>query len=303
MGKNTSIEWCDHSWPVINGCRRVSEGCRRCYAEKLTATRLRTQPKYKDLAVYTEGGPRWTGESRLWLPHLGMPLTIKKPSRIFVADMGDLFFEGNSNEEIAAVFGVMAACPQHTFQVLTKRPQRAADWFAWIAATLVSNGGPDVNAARGVRWHAWNYLVDEIKVHNDSQPWVWPLPNVHLGISAENQDAYNERFLVLVHQCPAAVYWVSAEPLLGPIRLRGTGHIHANWIVVGGESGSGARPMHPDWARSLRDECAESGIRFFFKQWGQWGPSSDGQSLVSLGKKHSGRLLDGRTWDEFPEVG
>ena len=308
MAKNTPIEWTDHSWPVLNGCRRKSEGCRNCYAERLISTRLRNMPKYKGIAVYTEGGPRWTGESRLWVPDLVMPLKLRKPSKIFVADMGDLFFEENSFEDIAAIFGVMAACPQHTFQVLTKRPERAAEWFKWLDEhqALIESKTPTTRNYRltlladlaEARIGRDIFAVD----HEEPIPTSWPLPNVHLGVSAEDQDTYNARVPKLVHQCPAAVHWVSLEPQLGPIRLRGTGHIHIGWVVQGGESGPGARPFHVEWARSMRDECVENGIPYFFKQWGAFAPAADGLEIVRLGKKKAGRLLDGREWNEFPEV-
>jgi protein gp37 len=281
MAKNTPIEWTDHSWPVLNGCRRKSEGCRNCYAERLISTRLRHTEKYKGLAVYTEGGPRWTGESRLWAADLEMPLRLRKPSRIFVADMGDLFFEGNPNQEIAAVFGVMAAAPQHTFQVLTKRPERAAEWFKWIGE--VGGIGPWLRAnwssvrdlfAGGARFTTYRGRKVGSKdaagamVLNAAGVQTWPLPNVHLGVSAEDQATYNDRVPILVHKCPAEAHWVSLEPQLGPIELRGTGHIHLAWVVQGGESGPGARPFDIEWARSMRDECAESGISYFLKQLG-----------------------------------
>ena len=134
MGK-TSIEWTDHSWPIINGCRRISPGCGGargvggCYAERLISTRLSKTKKYGGLARFGKNGPQWTGATRLWLPDLDMPIRLRKPSRIFVADMGDLFYEAVTNEEIAAVFGVMAAASHHTFQVLTKRATRMREWF------------------------------------------------------------------------------------------------------------------------------------------------------------------------------
>jgi protein gp37 len=300
------ISWTDVSWPVINGCRRVSEGCRGCYAERLAATRLRHNERYKGLAVYTEKGPRWTGQSRLVEKELLVPLRLRTPSRIFVADMGDLFFEGNSNEDIAAVFGVMAASMNHTFQVLTKRPERAKAWFDWIGEGIgpyirghadelrgYFKAGARFETYRGQRVRsrhdAW------AKVFNAAGVQSWPLPNVHLGFSAEDQETYDARASKLVHGCPAAVYWASLEPLLGPIKLRGTGHIHLSWVVAGGESGPTARSMDPAWVRSLRDECVESGIAFHFKQWGAF--DADG---VKRGKKHTGRMLDGREWHEFP---
>jgi protein gp37 len=296
QGKN-GISWTDVSWPVINGCRRVSDGCRGCYAERLAATRLRHNERYKGLAIYTPKGPRWTGASRLIVPELAVPLRLRKPQRIFVADMGDLFFEGNSNEDIAAVFGIMAAAPRHTFQVLTKRPERAAEWFAWAAPGAFDRvlcHADDALKGDGDSRKAFAHLA---WAGRGGRPSAWPLSNVHLGFSAEDQETYNARAGKLVHGCPAVVHWASLEPLLGPIDLRGTGSLHLSWIVTGGESGPTARPMDPAWVRSLRDQCVESGIAFHMKQWGAFDANG-----VKRGKKHTGRVLDGREWLEFPEA-
>lgn len=247
MGKNTSIEWCDHSWPVLNGCRRKSAGCVNCYAERLTATRLRHLPKYAGLAVYTAGGPRWTGASRLWKSDLAMPFRIRKPSRIFVADMGDLFFEENSFEDIAAVFGVMAACSQHTFQVLTKRPERAAEWSRWLETEAVDEGsGRFVYRAEACRREALEHFP---AVLDGSTPPAlrerrtlmgydqrWPLPNVHLGVSVESQPTADER-IPLLRKLPAALRFVSAEPLLASVDLSqwlsGSTQLHCCMDVAG----------------------------------------------------------------------
>lgn len=294
MGK-TSIEWTDLSWPVINGCRRVSPGCENCYAERLTATRLRQTPKYKGLAVYGQNGPRWTGATRLWAPALTEPLRIKKAYRIFVCDMGDLFFEANSNEEIAAVFGVMAACPRHTFQVLTKRPKRMLEWFDWLADESANEHGPSASEICCI--HACNHcaFIDYIRT-------AWPLPNVWLGVSVENQKYADERIPLLL-RAPARTRFLSCEPLLGPLDISiwlHRGVIEAKpgdadydaieWIICGGESGPGTRPMDIEWARALRDQCVGAGVPFHFKQHG------------GVRKKAAGRVLDGRTWDEFPTV-
>lgn len=314
----TAIEWCDYSWPVLNGCRRKSEGCRNCYAERLAATRLRNTAKYKGLAMYTEGGPRWTGAPRLWLPDLAMPLKLRKPSRIFVADMGDLFFEENSFEDIAAVFGVMAAAPRHTFQVLTKRPERAAEWFAWVAALETHlrafPRAPKLECAM----RAQNLIGQHWTVPNVSE---WPLPNVWVGVSVEDQKTADERIPLLL-QLPAAVRFASAEPLLGRIDLRAIPANYAvtqgdmldslsgcEWydqdtpygrarplepasngprvdqVIVGGESGPGARPFDAEWARALVQQCADAGVAAFVKQLGgnhfapwkvQWSKQPDG---------------------------
>lgn len=274
MGKGTSIEWTDVSWPVVNGCRRVSAGCENCYAERLTATRLSKTPKYQCLAVYGKNGPRWTGETRLWVPHLDLPMTIRKPSRIFVADMGDLFYEGVTDEDIAAIFGVMAACPQHTFQVLTKRPERMRAWFSALDACREAPGR-DGEVRRCIAAADRRGLDREF--HIDYRPW--PLPNVWLGVSVENQATADERIPVLL-ETPAAVRWISYEPALGPVHfdpatLGPRGHLAEtfgnpliNWVVCGGESGPGARPFDIAWARSTVNQCDEAGVPAFIKQLG-----------------------------------
>jgi len=298
MGK-TSIEWTDRSWPIINGCRRISPGCENCYAEGLIATRLRQQPKYKGLAVYTEHGSKWTGESRLWPPHLDAPLLVKKPSRVFVADMGDLFYEDVTNEEIAAIFGVMAACPQHTFQVLTKRAKRMRQWFEWVEQSAREANGKGMPVAARCLIEAQKLCAHEKLRQIDpiiARPW--PLPNVHLGVSVENQKYADERIPWLL-ATPAAVRFVSYEPALGPVDFtpflsvvdgldddplashilgdvirdgRGDGPRKLSWIIVGGESGRSAtdvRPFDLAWARSLSKQCKAHGCAYFFKQAGR----------------------------------
>jgi len=295
MGK-TSIEWTDHSWPIVNGCRRISPGCESCYAERLISTRLSKQPKYAGLAVYGDHGPRWTGESRLWVPHLDMPLKLRKPSRIFVADMGDLFYEKVTNEEIAAVFGVMAAAPRHTFQVLTKRPERMAEWFLWIAEHARQNAlaAPDDPwwPVRDCLGYAGRILGREPQGGASQN---WPLRNVWIGVSVENQEYADARIPVLL-EIPAAVRFLSIEPQLGPVDLTRltivkprppngpgvylnalTGHVagpdevlpaHVDWVIVGGESGPAARPFDLEWAYGIAAQCKVAGVPIFYKQGG-----------------------------------
>lgn len=288
----TSIEWTDYSWPVINGCRRKSAGCVNCYAERLASTRLRHTERYKGLATYSEHGPRWTGESRLDRIELAKPLSWKSPRRIFVCDMGDLFYEGNSFEQIAAVYGVIAACPHHTFQILTKRAERMVEFYEWCekrgtdGLSMFPDDPSDWRIRQMLNVAVRRNGANMSKHQNHGGPW--PLPNLHLGVSVENQDA-TDRIEKLL-RCPAAVRWVSAEPLLGSIDLTdvtswsdtgreqwdtlrreyddelGRDGPRLDWVVVGGESGPDARPMHPDWARSLRDQCRSAGVPFFFKQ-------------------------------------
>jgi len=272
----TKIEWTDYSWPVINGCRKVSPGCANCYAERLTATRLRHLPRYKDLAIWKDGKPLWTGKSRLDGDELLKPLTWKKPRRIFVAEMGDLFFDGNSEEEIAAVFSVMAACHQHTFLVLTKRPERASEVFG---CTIDLESFEATVAREAERYgRVWDSRGSTPHLYPKTPPnllqrraWVWPLPNVHFGVTIENQDVAQDRLANLGH-IPAIKRWVSAEPLIGPLDLLGsvTPRLWAvggiDWLVVGCESGPKRRPCKLEWVEALVDQCLRLGVPVFVKQ-------------------------------------
>jgi protein gp37 len=270
MGK-TSIEWTDASWNPIVGCTEVSPGCANCYAARLAATRLSGVPAYKDLAILNNGKPRWLGNVAFLAERLEEPLHWRKPRRIFVCDMGDLFHESVQMEWLWQIWSVIAACPRHTFQILTKRADRMHFYVKYFANELTK------------------HCIGELNT---------PLPNVWLGVSVENQRFADERIPLLL-QTPAAVRFLSCEPLLGKVDLYKLRHatrknILVDWVIAGGESGPHARPMHPDWARSLRDQCQAAGVPFFFKQWGEW------WSGMRLGKKKAGRLLDGREWNEFP---
>jgi protein gp37 len=324
------ITWTDATWNPIRGCSRVSEGCRNCYAERVAYRFSGPGGPFEGLVRVNAAGkrqPQWNGTVRVVEEHMLDPLKWKRPRRIFVNSMSDLFHENLADDTIDRVFAVMALCPQHSFQVLTKRPERMLAYLKqafseqqmqrWVDAArrdAIVNLSPRDEAA----------LVD----------LEWPLPNVWLGVSVEDQKTADERIPLLL-QTPAAVRWISAEPLLGPIDLEelpsfsGIGRYldslsnagaedadipsKLDWVVVGGESGSGARPMHPDWARSLRDQCVAAGVAFHFKQWGEWLPAmcdgapGDFQHITSnepslVGKRKAGRLLDGRTWDEYPAV-
>ena len=326
MSDKTGIEWTDATWNPVTGCDRTSPGCDNCYALTL-AKRLKAMgsPNYQ-----RDGDPRTSGPGFGVTVHnhmLDQPLKWKRPRRIFVNSMSDLFHPDVSDEFIASVFAVMACAPQHTFQVLTKRPQR----MATLLNQLVRREG-----FRELRERAVDRLIDtgpRLRLGEHDDPFAWPLPNVWLGVSIESdQYAFRSDYL---RRTPAAVRWISAEPLLGPLpSLNLTG---IDWLVVGGESGAGARPMHPDWARDLRDRCqlpelndawhGDRHTRFLFKQWGEWAPIDDdmagtvgrwvdqvtgatygtheaNRDLMShFGKRAAGRLLDGRTWDEYPDMG
>ena len=351
MGDKSKIEWTDATWNPIRGCSLVSAGCENCYAMKMAHRFSGPGKPFDGLTRLGKHGPVWTGDVRLVPEVLDQPLRWRKPRQIFVNSMSDLFHKDVPNEYIAAVFGVMAAAPQHTFQVLTKRPDRMSEWSEWVGASsecrsdasdrVVTDmfGVPELNnyltrydreTDEGGSEGFYDHLIEE--------PPEWPLPNVWLGVSVENQEAADKRMPLLL-QTPAAVRFVSAEPLLGPVDLSRwvwgnrcpdrqcsdstwdhacqLGEQRLHWVIVGGESGPGARPMHPDWARSIRDQCVAAGVPFHFKQWGAhvrpdqappdtWhGPDGQGDGysdqMFRVGKKRAGRELDGRTWDQFPE--
>ncbi|MFI1194040.1 DUF5131 family protein [Micromonospora sp. NPDC020750] len=262
---DTSIEWADKTWNPLLGCERVSSGCDGCYAIT-TATIRAGNPHPKVAAAFAglterrDGRLDWTGRINLLDDRLTQPLGWKKPQRIFVNSQSDLFHKAVPDYFIAKVFAVMSVASQHTFQLLTKRHGRMRSLLSSPAfQRLVADTAP-------------LYAAGNPDLAQDNVLSVWPLPNVHLGVSVEDQKAANLRIPALI-DTPAAVRWLSCEPLLGPVDLDRTdkdalvdGGI--SWVVVGGESGPKARPMHPDWARSLRDQCIASEVPFFFKQTG-----------------------------------
>lgn len=242
---NSSIEWTEATWNPVAGCTVLSPGCTNCYAMRLAA-RLEAMgmPKYAGLTRKSGGRAKWTGAVRLDHGALELPKSWQKPRMIFVNSMSDLFQEAVPPSFVAAVWKAMASACQHTYQILTKRPDRMAR------------------------------LTVELPL----------LPNVWLGVSVESA-AYLGR-LDDLRRTRAAVRFVSLEPLLGSVA--GVDLTSIDWAIVGGESGPGARPMDPQWVREVRSACRRSSTAFFFKQWG--GPN----------KKRQGRMLDGKTWDEFP---
>jgi protein gp37 len=358
MGGNSKIEWTERTWNPIVGCSIVSPGCTNCYAMKMAARieAMRNQARYAGTTKKVNGNAVWTGLlSRAPEATLLEPLRRKRPTTYFVNSMGDLFHEDCPDEWIDRVFAVMALCPQHTFQVLTKRAGRMRDYFGSNAthtriATLAMEMAPkgrDISAV-GLVW------APHQMPNNYFQKW--PMPNVWLGVSAERQQEANERVPLLL-ETPAAVRFVSAEPLLGHIAfhalnlhtetpsdaLRGQRCVpddspegyhneptaKLDWVIVGGESGPGARPMHPKWAKEIRDWCAASGVPYFFKQFGAWAPhefksnnslkgeiciwpdgrtgrgsandnGGGGAEMDRVGKKKAGRLLDGVEHNGMP---
>ncbi len=322
---SSSIEWTDETWNPTVGCMKVSAGCEHCYAIR-TAHRLAAigQANYAGLTKkLPDASLNWTGVVRMLPERLSVPIGWKKPSRIFVDSMSDLFHEDVPDEFIERVFGAMATAHWHSFQVLTKRPQRMLAWFTERYQVPLIDGSVGWEGRDNRVWARRGDVLDPSKDAGwtvDGQvaaPWSWPLPNVWLGVSAEDQRAADERIPLLL-QTPAAVRFLSCEPLLGPIELfdtsegvlrgvavvRDGGRSHdgpsgpseyfdnsysgIDWVIAGGESGPRYRPMDIDWARTLRDQCQAAGVAFHFKQHG--------------GRTHSagGRDLDGRTWDEYP---
>lgn len=266
MSAKTTIEWTDRTWNPTTGCDQISPGCDNCYALTM-AKRLKAmgQPRYQ-----SDGDARTSGPGFALTIHpdaLGEPLRWRKPQRVFVNSMSDLFHQDVPSEFIGRVWGTMEEAARHTFQILTKRPQRMREWVSRHEAKWYLPFGPPADR------------------------FPWPLPNVWLGTSIES-DRYTFRADHL-RDTPAAVRFLSLEPLLGPLPSLDLAGM--DWVIVGGESGSGARAMNPQWVRDIRDRCVEEGVPFLFKQWG-----SHDVSGVSVNKHVAGRVLDGRTWDEFP---
>ncbi|MBI4232079.1 phage Gp37/Gp68 family protein [Candidatus Peregrinibacteria bacterium] len=244
MSDKSTIEWTDATWNPVTGCTKISPACKHCYAETF-AERFRG----------VHGHPFEQGfDLKLWPERLSLPSKWGKPKMIFVNSMSDLFHEGVSDEFIGKVFDVMTEARQHTFQVLTKRSKRLAEWA---------------------------------KANYSKRAWP---PNVWIGVSIENQD-YIWRIDDLI-QVPANVRFLSLEPLLGPIALEPAIADYIHWVIVGGESGPKARQMNPKWAMDIRDQCLRHKIKFFFKQWGTYNKSGERVGKKAAGRKLDGETWD-----------
>ena len=325
MADHSKIEWTDATWNPVTGCSVVSPGCTNCYAMRLAGTRLKHHESRAGLTRDTKAGPVWTGDVRFNEAWLTQPLQWKRPRMVFVCAHGDLFHEDVPDAWIDQVFAVMALAHRHTFQVLTKRSERMRDYLSRH------------------RWHLWaaaGRAIDPLRWQN--LPPIMggdrtPVPNVWLGISAEDQLRADQRIPDLL-ATPAAIRFVSAEPLLGPIDFNRipmpqdedrecsalSGHEIAgmvgnavgwipplDWIIVGGENGP--RPMLAEWAQAIRDQCAAADTPFFFKQWGSYLPAgqamADGRIWAPRGgpnlhavKAMTGRLLDGVEHNAMPRA-
>ena len=368
---DTAIEWATKVWNPTTGCDRVSAGCDHCYALTM-AKRLKGMGSAK---YQLDGNPATSGPGFGINTHPGSlydPTQWRKPERIFVNSMSDLFHDGVPDGFIAQVWEVMAQCPQHMFMILTKRHARMRSWVSrWHDNTGDSDvRGPNSlppmprgpEAVREVYSSPRAMLFADMLDNMGTPPpgaayplydWAegprwWPgvLPNVALGVSVEDDETARRRIPALL-ETRAAIRFISAEPTLGHIAFQqhwmhpimrdpspeanARGRIAAkangvgliDWVIAGGESGPGARPMHPDWVRSLRDQCQNAGVPFLFKQWGEWSPYAPAgaerspDTYVSakvhgggclcvqapmwrVGKKAAGRELDGHAWDQYP---
>ncbi|SKT28769.1 DUF5131 family protein [Mycobacteroides abscessus] len=293
MGDKTGIEWTDATWNPVTGCDKVSPGCDHCYAETFAERWRGTEGHYFETGFDVQLRP----------DKLDLPLRWTKPRKVFVNSMSDLFHDRVPDEYIARVFAVMALAPQHTFQVLTKRHGR-------MRSLLSSHAFWARVGVAGLDRDVW---LPQAGVSLDQHY----LPNVWLGVSAEDQKRADLRIPALL-DTPAAVRFISAEPLLGPIDLHadpiGKDSVfwigRLDWVIVGGESGSGARPMHPWWAESLHRQCAAAGVPFLFKQWGDWTPMaplkkgrfdfSNGIAMTDDGNTYNAGDLD---WPDGPRRG
>ena len=253
MGDKSGIAWTNATWNPLAGCTRVSRGCDNCYAAKMAATRLKHTPAYEGLATITPSGvAAFNGKIRLLPDRLDQPLRWRKPRRVFVNSMSDLFHEDVPWEFIDRVFTTMARAQQHVFQILTKRPERMHSYM--------------------IHWLRWQDGTES------PSGTVQPLPNVWLGVSVEDQAAADLRIPLLL-DTPGALLWASAEPLLGPVDLTEylgwdgcrsgktcREHPRLDWIVVGGESGPRHRPLDLAWAQGIRAQCRAAGVAYFGKQ-------------------------------------
>lgn len=283
---STKIQWATKVWNPVTGCDKISEGCANCYADKF-AKRLQKNPN-EDISHKYRNGFKVTTHPEA----LSEPEKWKKPQRVFVCSMGDLFHEDVPFEFITRVFATMLMHPQHTFMLLTKRAQRMKDFIDWVNPTCLIY-----------------------------------IKNIWFGVTAENQRRFNERVTILL-EIKASLHFVSVEPMLGEIDLNkafilpevSDGELKnhwLDWVIVGGETGHNARPLNPRWVKSIQEQCQTANIPFFFKQWGEWitidrtevkkhplnnlkTDLHDHLVYAKVGKKVAGHLIDGKEFKQFP---
>lgn len=286
MAQKTNIEWSQHVWNFLRGCRRVSDGCKNCYAEQIAGRFSGTDKNGKELPYFglatKNGEARWTGKVSFHEDILLEPLKRKKPTTYFVNSMSDLFYEEVKDEWIDKAFAVMALTPQHTYQILTKRPERMKAYFDDPFRNLKIVGQIFYVLSKQFipceAFQEWSNLcgstLREIESEEAFYLAEYPLPNVWLGVSAENQKTADERIPLLL-ETPAAVRFLSCEPLLEEIDLKkylsdfGCSHCQKiDWVIVGGESGQNVRPFHLEHGLNIIRQCQSAGVKTFFKQAG-----------------------------------
>ena len=361
----SKIEWTDGTWNPGVGCTKCSPGCDNCYAERMahrqchmSIKKTHIAGKYGNVINGWKDHPnhgKWNGKTFCDEKSLEIPLHWRKPRQIFVCSMGDLFHPSVPFEFIDKVFAVMELCQQQVFQILTKRPERMLEYFQTNDDERSERINEEIEHYTGGHLASSDMVEDYCKskgitrkfrdrLNYNEGIWVrrhwhkplWPAPHIWLGVTVCVPD---EKYKIdIVRQIPAAVRFLSIEPCLadmGELNLEGV-----DWVIVGGESGPGARPMHPDWARGIRDQCKAAGVPFFFKQWGEWCPVEDNKEykaygfaytrgpwkntiwahnppqceqhpsagscngaipIARVGKKKAGRLLDGVEHSEYPK--
>jgi protein gp37 len=329
MGDKTNIEYLDATWNPIKGCSHASSGCDYCWAER-QANRFSKKGEF--FHGLTKHGA-WTGKTKFYKKELLKPIHWKRPRRIGVCFMGDLFHESVPFEWIAKVFAVMAKARQHTFMILTKRPERMAAFLACAGGRVCPSEA------------LYDHIEDDVKIDYEKDIVPWPLQNVWLGTSIENQLQAKTRIPALF-RCDAVFHYVSVEPMLGRIDLthldvEGAGDpewcqidaltgrqtdmgrpcpsidVRLDFVIVGGESGPDARSTHPMWVYDLQGQCDKAWVPFFFKQWGEWMPVEDGsfrpgdlvhytevdsnpRRMRRVGKRAAGNLIMGKAYQELP---
>ncbi|NDY56224.1 phage Gp37/Gp68 family protein [Desulfovibrio sulfodismutans] len=345
MGDKSKIEWCDATWNPVVGCSRISPGCDHCYASRMACrlAQIPTAPhQYRE--VVDQDNQAWNGRTEFVTSAMEQPFRWKRGRHIFVGSMTDLFHPSTPDEWLDRIFAVMALTARHRFLLLAKRPERMRDYMTQVTPQRLAHAATELQGEEAAK------VV--LAVLNDTLCGVrnvgWPMRHVWLGVTAEDQARADERIPIL-RDTPAVVRFVSFEPLLGqvdcrrflvPLRReitpRGRENVVSppgvNWAICGGESGPGARPMHPDWVRGLRGQCQDADVPFFFKSWGDWRPGlpngqqkavgitpnggtyshdaaeffgetwpDNARCMARVGKKSAGRMLDGKTWDEVLE--
>lgn len=353
--KNHKIQWLNpenmkgETWNPVIGCSKKSDGCKNCYAEIMARRLAYMEQKNYQKVLKCEnvaGGGEfedpdqwefdgWNGNTVFAEEAIYKTLKWKKPRMIFVCSMGDLFHDTVKEEWIDKVMTIIAASPKHIFLVLTKRPDRMAEYFS-AGKDVLSERWSNQCYELGISDDSEDpdsgacYISNRCNGHTKKETTGWPLTNLWLGTSTENQEQSDKRIPYLL-KCPAIVKYVSIEPMLGAIDLVSKESLrfsnkpflkYLDWVIVGGESGHKARPMHPDWVRSIRDQCKKAKTPFFFKQWGELLPGCQVNNVKQVGRnskqfqsphnpdkmntyykvgKHkSGNLIDGENLLEYP---